>query len=1069
MIQIGPFILDKVFARGAMGEIWFGHHGTGTEVAVKVLRTHQGDLADSIARFEQEVGAAALLDHPGIVVPLDYGRVDGRAELASEGRLVAGNPYYVMPRAVSCLSDSPPRWWPGMRTALLDILGALAHAHARDLVHRDIKPHNVLVFDEAPHHRVADFGIAWLHSDLKRATRSGSAAYMPPEQVRGDWRDFGPWTDLYAVGCMAWKILTGSLLFSGGRTAVLRAQLDQEPGAFEPIIEVPPGVEGWLRRLLSKDPGDRPPSAADAARDLSRMGLPSPAPGPRLPRQWRKARAVSEALPGAGTGLVTLRRLPVIARDREMTALWESLGTAVEGPGVRLCMLRGATGTGKTHLARWLTEQALECGVCVVTMTAVHSASGGTGDGMAPMLARLFRTTGMTWEERVPRVLAFLRRHGTQNLTLAANLSAAADPGEAPRALQAERHAAVVELIRLLGKDRPVLLRFEDAQWGAEARAFTQRLLAASAREPLRAVVVLTVRDDVVAPDAATAIQRLAHLPQTTEIPVSSLEPSASHTLIRQMLDLDEELIQTIHRRSDGVPLFAVQLIGHLVDRGMLVPGPRGLSLRSGARVDLPDDLHHLWIQRLDDALDGRSRSAVVALEIAAVLGHDVDVAEWHRATRAAGAAPDDGLIAHLQSRHLAYRPSLERFAFVHGLLAESLRRIASESGRLQDHHRACAKALASSKAPQASERRGNHFVEANDPEQALDPLLDAADERARQDDTADGVALAERIEALMLEVDPPDSDPRWGRLWRRQAWLERRRGRRGVVRDLLERLRDAAQTHGWAEYLAEAHLGLAIEARHAHSHDEFEVHAARAVDIAQELGLERLQAEVHIEQAIFAMVLGDPAAALPHIDAALEAASELQYGALEIDAHRRLAQATALTGDFDRALDALEQGDAIARRIGHRSGLAAIAHARAELLRRHGGAHEALEHYEEAIRIWLPLRTHAAHIAMVNRGLAELAIGDVPAAVASIQRGCDGLDPNLPLAAATHLLLHGAQAIAGDWTGWTIEGPALWATVRRSGLVEPDLIAIAKHVGSLAQAQGRPDAAAMAHAIEDS
>ncbi|MCA9580050.1 MAG: protein kinase, partial [Myxococcales bacterium] len=168
--------------------------------------------------------------------------------------------------------------WPALSQMLGGLLAALAHAHAHGVIHCDIKPANVLLSEGtggAVAIKVTDFGFA--HALVGRLAddpqagpiSAGTPAYMPPEQLCGRARELGPWTDLYALGCMVWELCCGRLPFAGGSLPeICEGHLYRPPPAFEPRIAVPDGLEGWLRRLLAKPIGERFAFAADAAHAL---------------------------------------------------------------------------------------------------------------------------------------------------------------------------------------------------------------------------------------------------------------------------------------------------------------------------------------------------------------------------------------------------------------------------------------------------------------------------------------------------------------------------------------------------------------------------------------------------------------------------------------------------------------------------------------------------------------------------------------------------------------------------------------------------------------------------------
>jgi serine/threonine protein kinase/tetratricopeptide (TPR) repeat protein len=267
-----------------MGEVWQGlHRDQNVPVAVKVITSDAARQERYLEAFRNEVRAVARLDHPGIVWVLDYGTVSEAAESASDGALVAGSPYLTMEYASGGTLHGlmTELDWPAVKRVLLELLDALAHAHARGVIHRDLKPGNVLLSrmgDVRPGLKLTDFGIARAMDFKPEETGSkplGTLHYMAPEQVRAEWRDQGPWTDLYSVGCMAYRFITGRLPFKGMRTAALmHAQITKMPPPPVPRFDVPDDLVDWIWTLIAKEPMQRFRRAADAAHAL--LSMPDP-------------------------------------------------------------------------------------------------------------------------------------------------------------------------------------------------------------------------------------------------------------------------------------------------------------------------------------------------------------------------------------------------------------------------------------------------------------------------------------------------------------------------------------------------------------------------------------------------------------------------------------------------------------------------------------------------------------------------------------------------------------------------------------------------------------------------
>jgi len=286
-IRCGPFELIEPIGEGGMGWVWRGRYvgpGEAIEVAVKVL----GKLGLPTDRdrelFHREVQAQAGLNHPGVAVVYDYGELDEGVDEASGGRLEPGAPYIAMEYAErgTLVDGGWPSNWAASRTLLLELLDALGHAHSRGVVHRDLKPDNILVFPDdtsSGRWKLTDFGIAHAtHRVRKKGTRqvstpeAGTPHYMAPEQFFRRWREFGPWTDLYQLGCVAYELICGQLPFDeSSLPAFAKAHAEEPFPPLEPRFPVPETLESWVRQMTAKAPGDRFVRAADAARALSAL------------------------------------------------------------------------------------------------------------------------------------------------------------------------------------------------------------------------------------------------------------------------------------------------------------------------------------------------------------------------------------------------------------------------------------------------------------------------------------------------------------------------------------------------------------------------------------------------------------------------------------------------------------------------------------------------------------------------------------------------------------------------------------------------------------------------------
>jgi hypothetical protein len=232
-------------------------------VAIKVLPPELAYDPAIRLRFTREAQTSAQLSHPHIVPIYDVGEQDGVAYFVMA--LVTGG------SLASLLARSPKPPIDETRRVLREIADALDYAHQRGVVHRDIKPDNVLMDRDSGRVMVTDFGIARAIEAGSRLTLTGIAvgtpAYMSPEQAMGE-RDVDGRSDLYSLGVVAYQMLTGRLPFSGGNSmALLLKQVNERPRAIVDLRpEVPKGIRDAVERAMLKDPEDRWPTAA-AMRD----------------------------------------------------------------------------------------------------------------------------------------------------------------------------------------------------------------------------------------------------------------------------------------------------------------------------------------------------------------------------------------------------------------------------------------------------------------------------------------------------------------------------------------------------------------------------------------------------------------------------------------------------------------------------------------------------------------------------------------------------------------------------------------------------------------------------------
>lgn len=256
------YVIEKRIARGGMATVYRARDTRlDRPVALKIMYPHLAESADFVARFRREARAAAKLTHPGVVAVYDQGSAQGSSYLVME--LIKGPNLRTYLRSQGCLTVGEAL------KITKEILQALAAAHRSGLIHRDVKPENVLL-PETGQVKVADFGLARAASEVTAATTGsilGTVAYLSPETVSGTAADSR--VDVYATGIMLFELLAGIPPFSGDSPIqIAYAHVHEDvPHIKETQPWVPQPVDDLIAKLTTRDPAKRPLNG-DAALEL---------------------------------------------------------------------------------------------------------------------------------------------------------------------------------------------------------------------------------------------------------------------------------------------------------------------------------------------------------------------------------------------------------------------------------------------------------------------------------------------------------------------------------------------------------------------------------------------------------------------------------------------------------------------------------------------------------------------------------------------------------------------------------------------------------------------------------
>ena len=554
-----------------------------------------------IQHIRREVHALSRLDHPGIVRILQTGVEHDVPWYAME--VVEGRPLSELCGA----SDTTAR---PLDSAALGIIrrlcDALAYLHGEGLVHRDVKPDNVLVRPDG-HPVLVDFGLASRFGGrLGRehvetiSIRGGTLPYMAPEQIRGGMVDGR--ADLYALGAMLFEVLTGRPPFRGSTTKeVIRQHLAEPPPLPSDLIsDVPDALNELVLRLLAKDPRDRIGYASDVARTLAEMGAPNGSRGP--------------------TPRVHLYEPAFVGQAGSRDRVTEILGEALQGSG-GLVMLEGPSGSGKTRLA-------IEAGRIADQRGALVLGANCSEQGAVPyepfrqLLASLAeRCVGGALPETRARLIARAGILAPYEESIE-SLSDGPLPQPSPLGPDEARlrvQLAVSEVLETAASERPLVLILDDLQWVDELSLELLELWLAGGTLAGHALLVLvTCRSE----GATERVLALGRGPAGRVVGLVPLRAAEVGSLVADMLAFPvapSGLAELVHDLSEGNPFYVSEILRTAVEEGVITRSRQGRWQlpEPGATLPLPRTLTGLIAKRLE-SLPAAARTVLDSL---AVLG----------------------------------------------------------------------------------------------------------------------------------------------------------------------------------------------------------------------------------------------------------------------------------------------------------------------------------------------------------------------------------------------------------------------------------------------------------------
>jgi len=586
--RVDKYAYVRPVGKGGMAQVALAHDPDGNEVALKILKANR--VRTGLPRFRREFRALSRIHHPNVIRVYAYGTYKDHPYIALE--YVEGRDLH---RTIRDFRNKPAAHrWRRSEEILVDLCRALAHVHKRGLVHRDLKPSNILINDQGQA-KLTDFGIV---KDLdpgsdpmQSTTLVGTWAYTSPEQITGKPLDHR--SDLYSLGIILFAMLTGRRPFaaedmSGYRDAHLKVS---PPRASDVWAEVPVHLDDICAKLLQKDPKDRFQSAQEILYRLEQLEPEITAHGTE---GWEP---------------------PLVGRDSEL----EVLRSAVDGLTRReggVIALEGPEGIGRSRLLRVAADRAAVIGIPV---HRVDSSASAPGTDALPGLLALARSIVDRMEPEAAHALAAVLGSWTEGSAL---------EGDAVYRLLEGLKVGLETLL----DEGPQILIWDDLQ---RARVRELEVLSVLSRYLLRneqpLLLLLGARGDSPTPSLDQLLGGGRAPRQTRRINLTPLDASAVHDLVTAVIGdtgRARALATRLHEVTEGNPLFVSQFLGSLLQQGVLVRRPDGMTLEADTdeiatgHLEIPAGIRGVVRARLEALSD----EAMAILQALAVSGRTLDL-----------------------------------------------------------------------------------------------------------------------------------------------------------------------------------------------------------------------------------------------------------------------------------------------------------------------------------------------------------------------------------------------------------------------------------------------------------
>jgi tetratricopeptide (TPR) repeat protein/predicted Ser/Thr protein kinase len=869
-------LLSKV-GSGGMGEVYKAEDTKlGRTVAIKVLPGSANYNLAAKRRFLKEAQSASALNHPNIVTIHAIEEVEGLDFIVME--YIEGQTLKAMIERNGALP----------LTNLLDtgtqVADALAAAHEIGLIHRDVKSANILVTPRG-HTKVLDFGLAKIVRTLADAvdgeaptlvnltdqgTVLGTAAYMSPEQTRGDVLDAR--SDIFSFGCVLYEAATRSLPFTGpSMLAVMHAIATTDPTPPSRIRpELPREFDLIIERALAKQKERRYGSVAEIADALRSLRA-------TLTGQWAGVPIVYDK------DLIESRASAFVGREAELNRLEAFLQQAINGTGL-VVFITGEPGIGKTSLSDEFLRRARTKYPALLVSRGRCVEQYGTGEAYLPFLdavgglldgpgrerlAAVMRTYAPTWCTQLPA--AFASTSGLERLQQ-----------ETIGATKERMMREMGDALGMFATTSPIVLLFEDLHWADPSSVDLLRHLCQRINNQ-RILIAGTFRPEDLErsnhPLKSYKAEMQAHR-LCEEVALSLLGRDHIAEYLNATFtpnDFPPELAALIYDKTEGHPLFAINLLQYLSERGDIGRTDAHWSLaRPLSELDLeaPESVRSMISKKID-TLEAEERRT---LQYASVEGAEflspvvaslLDVDEVDLEERLAHLEKTHRLIVTRGEEELPDRSLATRYRFAHALYQNFLYGDLVNKRRVMLHRKAGEQLVRhyGKRAPQIATQLALHFERGRDFPRAIEYLIHAGDNATKLYANAEAADHYTRAIGLVEKLPEEAQTETLVTLYQKRGAVNFALSRFAHSVDDYTHMLEYQKSLGSPEKQAEALNALALTLFFSHRLEEMETRANEALAAAKLAGSEALSVQTEALMALKYLCYGELDEAKPTLE----------------------------------------------------------------------------------------------------------------------------------------------------------------------------------------------------------